>query len=295
MDQPDWNDLKLFLALYRGGNMRQAATRLGVSHSTVARRFEQLETGLKAKLLKRQGDGYALTMAGESVFAAAEQVEQELDTLHRRLVGQEQQLAGKIRITMVDIVAMRLLMPSIAAFCGDYRAIDIELQTSYESLDLRKGDADIALRITSSPPEYLMGRRVAVMHHAGYATRTYLESHDLSNPESANWIGFGSDERFPQWVTSSGFPHLPARGQFESLVLQVEATLCDLGIGFLPCFVGDADERLVQVDTPENFPVYEMWLLRHPDTRQTARLRVFTDFIAAELQRLAPLLTGRGG
>src|SRR5690349_11597354 len=39
----DWDDVRYFLAIARGGSVRAAAEQLGVNHSTVIRRMAQLE------------------------------------------------------------------------------------------------------------------------------------------------------------------------------------------------------------------------------------------------------------
>lgn len=288
-----WDDLKFFLALYRAGNVRRAAALLSVSHSTVARRFEQFEAELGVKLLERVGSGYALTAAGDEVLDAAERVEATMDGVSRRLVGQDKKLAGPVRITMVDMFATHLLMPSLVRFSNDYPEIDLDIQLSYESLDLRKGEADIALRLTARPPDYLLGRKVGTVSYAGYASKDYVANHNLDDPLEANWIGIGGAERFPRWVVNSGLAHLPARGSIASVTAQVQATRDGMGVGFLPCFIGDASVDLVRVDYQENFDTHDVWLLRHPDTRETARMRVFSDFMVNEFQTFKPHLEGR--
>jgi DNA-binding transcriptional LysR family regulator len=60
----DWDDVKLFLALMRAGNVRTAAAKLGVSHSTVARRIDVMEVKLATKLFERLPTGYVLTPVG---------------------------------------------------------------------------------------------------------------------------------------------------------------------------------------------------------------------------------------
>ena len=123
------------------------------------------------------------------------------------------------------------------------------------------------------------------VHSTGFEV-PICQQHTLEDPL------FGTGDRFPRWVKQSGLPHLPAKGILESVLLQIEAARNGMGIGFLPCFVGDRDPQLIRVDDKANFPKYELWLLRHPDTRQTARLRVFADFMAESIAEFAPLLEG---
>lgn len=288
----DWDDIKLFLALVRAGNVRRAGNQAGVSHSTIARRIDQFEARLGVKLLDRRPGGYTLTPAGEEMLDAAERVEHEVHAVERRVVGRDRQLAGTIRVTMVDVIATELLMPDLTRFCETYPEIELELQISYVSANLDRGEADIALRLTDKPADNLIGRQVGTMAHAAYASVDYLKHHPLDDPQAANWIGYGTGGRSPRWVKQSGLPHLPAKGVFESMMVQVAATRHGMGIGFLPCFVGDRDPALVRVDDKSNYPTYSLWLLRHPDTRQTARLSVFADFMVAAIAAQAAVLEG---
>jgi len=70
----DWDDVRYFLAVARGGSVRAAAERLGVNHSTVLRRIAQLEQRLGANLFEKLPSGYRLTDGGKEVLEFAEQI-----------------------------------------------------------------------------------------------------------------------------------------------------------------------------------------------------------------------------
>ena len=61
----NWDDLRPFLALARHGSIWAAGAALGLSHTTVSRRVEELEEQLGARLFDRHRDGYRLTEAGK--------------------------------------------------------------------------------------------------------------------------------------------------------------------------------------------------------------------------------------
>lgn len=276
----DWNDIKIFLALVRHGSVRAAAPKLGVSHSTVARRIELLEKRLGARLFDRISTGYAITPAGEDVLAIAEGVENDLGGLERRVVGRDQRLVGNIRLTTADFLATHLLMPHLAAFTRQYPDIDLEVVATYQALDMNKREADVALRFTKKPPEHLVGRQLVTLSTAAYASHGYLEQHQLGVGSDACWIGYNGQAPYPKWVKESDLPHLPARGHFESLLLQLSAAKAGMGIAMLPCMLGDGEPGLCRVPPGTPTPAYELWLLTHRDVRTTARLRVFTEFLA---------------
>ena len=57
------------------------------------------------------------------------------------------------------------------------------------------------------------------------------------------------------------------------------------GIGPLPCFIADRKPALVRLsDVNPDFSA-GLWLLTHPDLRQSARVRAFMDFVGAEISR----------
>lgn len=288
----NWNDIKIFLALVRHGSVRAAATKLDISHSTVARRIESFEKRVGVRLFDRISTGYAITPAGEDVLAIAERIENELDGLERRVLGRDQRLAGDIRLTTADFLATHLLMPYLAKFTGLYPDINLEVVATYEALDMSKREADVALRFTKKPPENLVGRHLATLSTAAYASVEYLRTHELGAGSTASWIGYSGQSHHPKWVRESDYPHLPTRGCFESLLLQLEATKAGMGIGMLPCLIGDSEPTLRRVPPGLPRPAYELWLLTHRDVRTTVRLRVFAEFLSGAIFRERAKLEG---
>src|SRR5664279_701443 len=71
----DWDDVRYFLAVSRGGSVRAAAKGLGVNHATVLRRIAQLEERLGALMFEKLPSGYRLTEAGEEVLELSNQME----------------------------------------------------------------------------------------------------------------------------------------------------------------------------------------------------------------------------
>ncbi|MBE9554650.1 MAG: LysR family transcriptional regulator [Proteobacteria bacterium] len=282
----DWDDIKLFLALMRTGTVRAAAARLGVSHSTVARRIDALEKKITVRLFDRIPTGYVLTPVGEDMLNVAEQVETELEGLERRILGHDHKLSGRIRVTMVDALATNVLMPHLAEFAQKYPEIDLEVEVTYEAANLDYREADVALRFAQNPPEHLIGRRLVTCATAPYASQDYLDHHDLKDPAMASWIGFGTQNPFPKWVKESKFPNIPAKGQIVSLLVQLEACKAGMGMGMLPCFLGEPEPTLRRLSPGKPDPNFELWLLTHRDMRTNARIRVFSDFIASAIKGL---------
>src|SRR5690606_10305986 len=121
----DWDDVRYFLAVARGGSVRAAAGRLGVNHSTVLRRVAQLEDRLGAPMFERLPSGYRLTAAGEEVLELAGQMEASSRQLETRVFGRDQSVRGLLRVTMAPTLATHLLMPDLAEFARLHPEIEI--------------------------------------------------------------------------------------------------------------------------------------------------------------------------
>jgi DNA-binding transcriptional LysR family regulator len=281
----DWNDVQIFLALIRAGSVRGAGKKLAISHATVARRIEAFEKRLGVSLFNRLNTGYELTKAGEDLIGAAENVESELHSIQRKLVGQDKKLAGTIRVTTTELVASHFLIPELSSFMAMYPHTKVEMIETYLTLDLSRREADIALRIGKKPPENLIARSLAAISIAEYASKSYVESHDLEDPMSASLISRLGMESGPIDYNNTQFKKLPIRGSFSTFRLQMEAAKHDVGIATLPCFVAEKEVNLVIVSDKRLVEGYQIWLLRHPDTRATSRLRVFSEFIVESINK----------
>lgn len=289
----DWDDLRFFLAVARGGSLSAAARALAVNHSTVFRRVNQFEERVGARLFERRRDGYALTAAGETVLGSAERVEGELQALDRRVAGEDVRLEGTVRLTAPDDVALRLLPRHLAGFRTTYPGIHLDLILADRFLDLSRRDADVALRPSRDPGAALVGRRIAAIAFAVYRGRAagsglgpLAEAPWISGEESVAHIASS------RWVDEQVPPERVVL-RTNSMEARAMATRAGIGLAALPCFVGDGDPGLVRATDPVPEIENELWLLTHPDLRRTARIRALLDFLAEALQRDRDLLEGR--
>jgi DNA-binding transcriptional LysR family regulator len=293
----DWDDVRHFLALARTGSVRAAGASLAVSHSTVARRVEILETRLGVKLFDRNRDGYLLTAAGNDMLAGAERVEREMAALERGLAGLDARLEGRVRVTCTDAYVGRILLSALAGLSAQHPGIELEVQVDEAYLDLSKREADIALRaivVGGSPPEHLIGRRVAPIVLASYVGTAHA---DRLDPERgvghARWLGSDLPPKIlERLVAASSYPELPIWGAFPSMELMAHAAHAGLGLAMLPTYVGDADPQLQRLARPDVRHMADFWLLTHRDLRDNARLRVARELIHAALTERLPLFHG---
>src|SRR5438045_7378602 len=102
----DWDDVRVFLAVARGGSMRAAGRALGLSQPTIARRLAAFEAGFGGQpLFDRLPEGVRLNTAGEQLLATAEDAEQAMLTLERRRAAASPALRGTVRVAAGECAA----------------------------------------------------------------------------------------------------------------------------------------------------------------------------------------------
>ena len=98
----NWNDLRYFLEVARQGRLLGAARRLGVNHSTVARRLVALENALQTPLFEQDENGFHLTQRGEALLPLAQQVEDVAGLMREEAGGNRDELGGRLRLGAPD-------------------------------------------------------------------------------------------------------------------------------------------------------------------------------------------------
>lgn len=292
----DWDDLKVVLALSRKGSARGAAQELGVSNSTVTRRLDDLEHKLRAQLFDRTPDGYRLTAVGEQVLPTAEHVEELVLAAERKISGGDQELEGNIRVTLPPGGPLGFLLKRLATFADQYPGIDLELSSSLDALDLSRREADIAVRVMPanvSPPEYLIGRRLAALSASAYVHRDLLNPDNPEDVSHLSWIGKRSIDQKEEWLASTDYPELQVRHAIADLALLADAVRYKMGVAFMPCLIAFNNPDIVRVPGATIVHHSDMWVLTHKDLRLSARLRVLREVIAEEFKKVQHQLDSR--
>lgn len=292
----DWADLRYFLAVAKAGSLSGAAKALGVNHSTVFRRIQAFEERLGVRLFDRLPTGYALTVAGDDMLESAARVDAEIDALDRRLAGRDLRLGGPLVVTTTATLTYWALAPHFAAFKRTHPDVALELVLADEFFNLSKRQADVAIRPTNAPPENLVGRRIATVAFAVYASADYLERRrDSGGPAGHDWVAFDDSLAHlaaAQWLRKT-YPGAAVALRVNTLVGLLSAAVAGMGLTTLPCFMGDAEPALRRFGKPDDVPGSGLWLLTHEDLRRTARVRAFMDFMADKIAGERKLFEGK--
>jgi DNA-binding transcriptional LysR family regulator len=198
----DWDDVRYFLAVARGGSVRAAAERLGVNHTTVLRRIAQLEERLGAQMFEKLPSGYRLMEAGEEVLEFAEQMEASSNRLETQIFGRDQGVRGLLRVTLAPTLATHLLMPDFAEFAHLHPDIEMEILSSGELANLTNREADVAIRVVydrKTLPLNLHGLKGSELFGGVYMSRDRLAAWRADAPDPIRWIVI-STHGVPEWA-----------------------------------------------------------------------------------------------
>jgi len=290
----DWDDVRFFLAVARGGSVRAAAERLRVNHSTVLRRIAQLEERLGAHMFEKLPSGYRLTGAGEEVLEFAHQMEAASNQLETRVFGRDQSVRGVLRVTLAPALLTHLLMPDFAEFARLHPEIEMEILSIDEPVNLTNREADVAIRVVydrNALPPNLHGLEGPELFGGVYMSCDLLAAWRTGAPDRIRWIV--KDNYLPDWARGGEVPTAEIPFRTTDAEAQIVAVRQGLGMTTLPCFVGDADPLLVRVPGTGLHRHGTLWLLSQGETRKTKRVRLFSAFVSRRLGAHAPLLAGR--
>ncbi|PSJ58810.1 LysR family transcriptional regulator [Kumtagia ephedrae] len=286
----NWDDVRIFLAVARAGQILGAAKRLDLNHATVSRRVAALEEALRTKLFRRLTTGSELTPAGERLLSVAERMEAEMITARAEVAGEGDAVSGTVRIGAPDGFGVAFLAPRLGQLTELHPELRIQLVPVPRSFSLSRREADIAIT-TERPTE---GRLVAVKlvdYSLGlFAARAYAEARGLPDDAAGlsahRLVGYVPDLVFsPTLDYASEFsPHWESRFAISSALGQVEAVRSGAGIGILHTFIARRHADLVEVAAaPPIRRAY--WLVYHESMRGLSRIQAVAGFIAQAVEK----------
>ena len=289
----DWGDLRYVLAVARAGSALRAAQQLGVNQTTVLRRLEALEATFGVPLFERRRTGQKLTPVGERVLRSAEAIEQNMQDLMSAVDAHRRSLSGSIRLTTSESLAARLIAPCLRSFRELHPDVTVELLVTDERVDLARGQADVALRASSSPQGAgVVARRLPDSHWTVYCSRAYAAEHGVpkNRDEIPNFDVVGMEGRMAQlegsrWLAEAA-AGAPIRCRSNSLTNLVSNLKGGLGLGALPTIVGDAEPDLVRCFPPPPELSSEMWLIVREEVRGHPHVRAFADHVATYIREI---------
>lgn len=294
--EPNWDDIRIFLAVARTGSLTEAGRRLGLSQPTIGRHLRSLEELAGARLFDRLPNRLALTGRGRALLQAAGGMEEGAGALLRELSQAAAAEPEPVRVSATSSVSLFLTGHLQALLTASGQAIAIGNSRVRANLAWR--EADIALRMRRVPEEGdLAARRIGHIGFALYAARAYLEPRGLAEHASLaglDFIGLPEPERTPS--QSAWLDAVAAQGTLRcrlgEVYLRHHAAADGLGVTLLPCFLGDGDDRLQRLGDPVPELAEDVYLMLHGDLRRDAAVRAVAEALAALFRHQRPALSG---
>ncbi|PCD03763.1 LysR family transcriptional regulator [Sphingomonas spermidinifaciens] len=295
MQPPDWNDLRIFLAIARGGQIARAARALGVDATTIGRRLRKLERDLGQRLFEQTRDGQALTQAGERLLAQVEAMQAAADAIGEP--GGASGLSGTLRISVSEGFGTWYLSPRIADFAAQHPGLTLDLAANSGFLSPSKRETDIAILLARPRAGQVVASRLTDYALGFYAAANYLaatgEPRGLGAVRSRTLVGYVPDLLYApelRYLKGLGDGLVP-RIRSTSINAQAQAIRAGAGLGILPRFIGDADPTLRRI-VDEVAIRRTFWLVTHRDNQRLARIEAFKRWIGERVVADAALFAG---
>lgn len=285
----DWNRARAFLVTAEEGSLSAAARALGMAQPTLGRQVDALERELGVTLFQRVGRGLVLTPGGLALLDHVRAMGEAANRVSLSAFGQSQSIEGTICISASETYAAVLLPPIIAKLRLAEPRIKIEIIASHTTSDLRRREADIALRNFRPTEPDLIAKKIRDVPARLFATQNYIRK--IGNPqnvvdlERADFINISSSDVFMNTLNGLGFTLTPNNFPIltENYLVMWELVKQGLGIGILDGNIGDA-EPLVQRVLPQLEPMmFPLWLVAHRELHTSQRIRVVFDLLSQEL------------
>ena len=287
----DWNKARAFLVTAEEGSLSAAARALDMAQPTLGRQVTGLEQELGIVLFERVGRGLQLTPGGAELLDHVRVMGDAAGRVSMNALGQSQALEGKICISASETYAAVLLPPIIAKLRILEPDIHVEIVVANHASDLRRREADIAIRNFRPTEPDLIAKKVGDADAVLYATADYIER--IGNPtmpqelKHAHFVNLDHGGMFIKGLNMLGldlneenFPLLT-----ESYIVMWELVRQGAAIGILDAYIGDADP-VVQRVLPNLEPlIFPIWLVSHRELNTSRRIRRVFDFLAEELHR----------
>jgi DNA-binding transcriptional LysR family regulator len=286
----DWNQVRAFLATVEEGSLSAAARALRLTQPTLGRQVAALEQALGVVLFERVGRSLMLTPSGMELLDHVRDMAEAAGRISLAASGRSQAIEGLVRITASDAMSAYTLPPILKRLRAQAPGIEIEVVASNALRDLRRREADIAIRHVRPDQPDLIARLVLESTAHLYAAPAYLDQ--VGRPANRadmarfDFIGFDDNAPLIDGLNALGLRLTPRNFVLvtNSSVVAWEMIKQGLGIGVMMRELGEATPEVEQV-LPELEPIpVPVWLVTHRELHTSRRIRLVFDLLAEELR-----------
>lgn len=288
----DWNQARAFLVTAEEGSLSAAARALGLTQPTLSRQVAALEESLGVTLFERVAKSLILTEAGVELADHVRAMGEAASRVSLSASGQSQQIEGMVTISATDIMACYLLPDILKSLRKKAPAVEIRIQCTNSLSDLRRREADIAIRHVAPDHPDLFAKKIRDTPAGLYAARSYLNQFDLKLTKDTagelEFMGFDNNAELIGHLRALGLQVTEANIKVSSPTGIVAWEYARKGLGV--CIMADE----VAAKCPEVVPVlddlepvyFPIWLVTHRELHTSRRIRLVFDHLADGLRNI---------
>ncbi|WP_283785930.1 LysR family transcriptional regulator [Bermanella sp. WJH001] len=288
--QFDWNHTRAFLVTAEEGTLSAAAKALGLTQPTLSRQVAALESQLQLTLFERIGQRLVLTQSGLELLEHAKAMAHGAQLFSLAASGHSQQLEGSVVISASQLDAVYRLPKIIAQLRHEEPGIEIEVVVTNETSDLKRREADIAIRNFRPEQPDLIAKKIGTENIWLYASTDYLKQFSALSPstiaDDIQIIGFERNHAVSDLLNQKGWQLDSHNFKVVTSFQMMQLELCkeNLGVMFFPEGLIDHDTQLVRVFADLG-PAMQLpvWLVCHQELRTNPRIKRVFDYIANAL------------
>lgn len=282
----DWNRARAFLVTVEKGSLSAAAKALKMSQPTLGRQVSALEKELGVSLFERVGRGFEITRSGMELYEHVKAMGEAANKLSLAASGRSQSIEGNVLISASNTISAYILPPVIHRLRQKEPGIQIEIVSTNALSDLRKREADIALRNVEPTHPELFFKKLKQTNAYLYATPGYLKKigpvQRVSDLQKAAFLGFANNHVYIEGLKTIGIEADPKNFHIfsDDHIFQWEMVKQGAGIGVMLEEVGEKEKSVRRV--LEKIPPLKVdnYVVAHREVKTNRRIRIVFDFLA---------------
>ncbi len=282
----DWNRARAFLVVADEGSLSAAGRALGASQPTLGRQISALEAELNITLFERLGKGLILTEAGRRLYQYVKQMADAANDFALVAQGQNEDASGEVCVSLTELDAFFRLPECIQLLRQLAPNIRLEVVVSNQISDLKRREADIAIRYqrptqTDLIIKKLDAERVLLYAHKDYALQ--FKDAPLQRVKDLKIIGFDHGNEMKDYLLKMGWPIEDQQFVILCKNQLVQWSLLQQGLGaaFLPEHIAARAPNLTPVFQEYFKPMLlEIWLVCHRELHTNRKVRMVFDWLA---------------
>ena len=286
--------VRAFEAAARAENFTAAAAELGMTQAAVSYQVKSLEDRLGAPLFTRERGRVRLTPLGSRLLPS---LTQAFDTIEAAFASHRAEDESLLTITTTQTFANTGRAWRLGEFQAAHNDLAVRLTTGLDIVDLRSGEADVAIRAGDGRWEGLHVEQLMPINFTPMAAPSFLAKveRELGRPvRPADLLHLPkitpTDEWWDEWFKDAGVEpdgsSKPSGGlRLDSQANEGQAAMGGQGFVLLtPAFwQGDiAVGRLVQPFDQASTRGYAYWLVYPPERRLVPKIKRFREWLLAQ-------------